>query len=177
MRKTYQEMSVKFGVPWHGRDYEQGNWDYADPVNRALSSANACLYGVCHAAILSAGYSAAIGFIHTGRMLSFVYDVADLYKTELTIPTAFQVAAAGDKDVEREARLMCRGVFYEAKLMERILPDIGEVLDAGDDIGEMPGELEGRAISLADRAEVGRVPWEPQCEGEGRAVADGDRPE
>ena len=174
VRKAYQEMSVNTGLPWHGRDYEQGNWDYSDPVNRALSSANACLYGVCHAAILSAGYSPAIGFIHTGKMLSFVYDVADLYKAELTIPAAFQVAAEGDQDVERRARLACRDGFHNAKLMERILPDIGEVLDARDDIGEMPGELEGRAVSLADRAEVGRVPWESEREGEGRAVADGD---
>ena len=44
-----------------------------------MSAANACLYGVCHAAIVAAGYSAALGFIHTGKMLSCVYDVADLY--------------------------------------------------------------------------------------------------
>ena len=72
-----------------------------DPINRALSAANACLYGVCHAGILSAGYSSALGFVHTGKMLSFVYDVADLYKTETTIPVAFRIAAANPPDLER----------------------------------------------------------------------------
>jgi len=170
VRNTYQLFSEKFGIPWNGRNYDQDDWDNADPVNRALSAANSCLYGICHAAILSAGYSPAIGFIHTGRMLSFVYDIADLYKTELTIPLAFMVAAEGTIDVERRARHKCRDVFHQKKLMERILPDIAEVLDARDDLGEFPGEFEGRIVTLADRTEVGSVPWQPQQKGQGRTL-------
>ena len=82
VRRIYKELAEKYGVNWKGRRYDQGRWDYADPVNRALSAANSLLYGVCYSAIVSAGYSPAIGFIHTGKMLSFVYDVADLYKTD-----------------------------------------------------------------------------------------------
>jgi len=78
VRAAYARASEETGVPWHGRAYQQGAWAAADPVNRALSAANSCLYGICHAAIESAGFSPAIGFVHTGRMLSFVYDVADL---------------------------------------------------------------------------------------------------
>jgi CRISP-associated protein Cas1 len=150
VRAAYQELSKVYGVAWEGRLYDQTNWNHADPLNRALSAANACLYGLCHAAILSAGYSPAIGFIHTGKMLSFVYDVADLYKTDLTIPTAFKTVAEGDNEVERRVRYACRDMFYESKLISRILPDIAEVLDARDDLEESPGEFEGRAVSLAD---------------------------
>jgi len=150
VRKTYEELSNAFNVEWKGRDYDQDSWYSADPLNRALSSANACLYGLCHAAILSAGYSPAIGFIHTGKMLSFVYDVADLYKTTVTVPVAFQVVANSTEQVERNTRLACRDVFANTKLLERIIPDIAEVLDARDDLGECPGEFEGRAITLAD---------------------------
>src|SRR5207249_109763 len=89
VRDAYQRASRETDVPWTGRSYNRGSWSAADPVNRALSSATSCLYGVCHAAIVSAGYSPAIGFIHTGKMLSFVYDVADLYKPEIAIPIAF----------------------------------------------------------------------------------------
>ncbi|MCD6404578.1 MAG: type I-E CRISPR-associated endonuclease Cas1 [Planctomycetes bacterium] len=174
MRRAYAEASRATGVPWQARSYDQGNWHSADPANRALSSANSCLYGLCHAAILSAGYSPAIGFIHTGRLLSFVYDIADLYKTELTIPLTFRTVAESPKDVERRVRIACRDLFHESKLMKRILPDIAEVLDARDDLGESPGELEGKIITLADRAEVGRVPWEPLGEGQGRTLVDGD---
>jgi len=173
VRQVYQRESAKTGVPWHGRDYDQDRWDYGDPVNRALSAANSCLYGLCHAAILTAGYSPAIGFIHTGKMLSFVYDVADLYKTELTVPLAFRVAAGGPAEVERRARLGCRDAFHESRLLERILPDIAEVLGAPDDLAEDPGEFEGRIVSLADRAGDGRLPGPPQRESPGRTLAEG----
>jgi len=176
VRKAYQQTSQEMNVVWQGRRYDQDDWNWSDPINRALSAANACLYGLCHAAIVSAGYSAAIGFIHTGRMLSFVYDIADLYKTELSIPVAFRTVAEGPADVERRVRFACRDVFYESRLMQRILPDIAEVLDARDDLEESAGELEGRAVSLADRTRDGGLYWEPERPGEGRAVAEGGGP-
>jgi CRISPR-associated protein Cas1 len=150
VRNAYRTLASQYGVHWQGRLYNQDDWDWSDPLNRALSAANACLYGICHAAILSAGYSPAIGFIHTGKMLSFVYDIADLYKTDLTVPTAFKTVAENPRDVERRVRYACRDTFYQTKLMQRILPDIAEVLDARDDLEESPGEFEGRAVSMAD---------------------------
>ena len=149
VRRAYSEASRQYGVEWKGRRYDQKDWNKGDPINRALSAANACLYGICHAGILSAGYSSALGFIHTGKMLSFVYDVADLYKTELTIPVAFRVTAANPPDLERQVRMECRKTFYEFELMERLLPDIAEVLGVSDDTGESPDEFEGRIVTLA----------------------------
>jgi CRISPR-associated protein Cas1 len=129
MRQAYAETAERFGVDWQGRSYDRGQWNYADPLNRALSAANSCLYGLVHAAIVSGGYSPALGFIHTGKQLSFVYDIADLYKTEITIPLAFGVVALGATEIERETRIACRDTFRQAKLMERILPDIARVMD------------------------------------------------
>ncbi|HPP76508.1 MAG TPA: type I-E CRISPR-associated endonuclease Cas1e, partial [Armatimonadota bacterium] len=124
VRTAYAKMSQETGISWSGRSYDRGSWKSADPVNRALSAANSCLYGLCHAAILSAGYSPAIGFIHTGKQLSFVYDIADLYKVDLTIPLAFRMAAQNPPQLERSVRLACRDIFKESKLVERIIPDI-----------------------------------------------------
>ena len=149
VRRAYAEAAEKYGVPWKGRRYDQSDWSKGDPVNRALSAANACLYGVCHAGILSAGYSPALGFIHTGKMLSFVYDIADLYKTELTVPIAFRVTAQNPAELERLVRIECRRAFYEFKLMERLIPDITEVLGVSDDLGEGSDEFEGRIVTLA----------------------------
>ena len=98
-------------------------------------------------------------------MLSFVYDIADLYKTELTIPVAFSVAAQQPVELERAIRMECRKAFHEFKLMERILPDIAEVLGVSDDIGESPDELEGRIVTLAVGTEDGSFSWEPDREG------------
>ncbi|APH13065.1 type I-E CRISPR-associated endonuclease Cas1 [Dehalococcoides mccartyi] len=167
VRRAYAKASQEYGVEWNGRHYDQKDWNKGDPINRALSAANACLYGICHAAILSAGYSSALGFVHTGKMLSFVYDIADLYKTELTIPVAFKIAAANPEDLERQVRMECREAFYKYKLLERLLPDIAEVLGVSDDIGEGPDEFEGRIVTLAVGTEDGSFSWEPERQGEG----------
>jgi CRISPR-associated protein Cas1 len=130
VRTTYAQMAKVTRVPWSRRRYDRGDWDDADPINQALSVANSCLYGLCHAAILSVGYSPAIGFIHTGKQMSFVYDVADLYKTEVTIPIAFYAAKLGGRDLARATRLLCRDAFRRTRLLQRIVPDIREALSA-----------------------------------------------
>lgn len=131
VRRTYQLLAQRFGVKWQGREYDPEKWDVSDLSNRCLSSATACLYGVTEAAVLAAGYAPAVGFIHTGKPLSFVYDMADIYKFETVVPAAFKVAAAAPPNPERAVRLACRDIFRETKLLERIIPDIEEILAAG----------------------------------------------
>lgn len=128
VREAYARASRETGVPWAGRSYRRDQWDTADPVNRALSAASSCLYGVCHAAIVSAGYSPALGFIHTGKMLAFVYDVADLYKADVAVPIAFRVVAEGVEHLEMRVRRACRDRFHEQRLLQRIVPDIERAL-------------------------------------------------
>jgi CRISPR-associated protein Cas1 len=128
VRKAYAAASEEYEVEWTGRRYDRSNWRSADPINRALSAANALLNGICHAAIVSGGYSPAIGFIHTGKQLSFVYDIADLYKVDLTIPAAFATVADSEEKVESRVRETCRKRFREIRLLQRILPDIDELL-------------------------------------------------
>jgi CRISPR-associated protein Cas1 len=128
VRGIYYRVSQEYNVPWSGRNYQRGNWSQTNPVNRALSAANALLNGLCHTAIVSGGYSPALGFIHTGKQLSFVYDIADLYKAEITIPLAFQTIAESSEKVETRVRAACREKFRETKLLSRILPDIDSLL-------------------------------------------------
>ncbi len=128
VRDAYARAARETGVPWSGRNYRRDKWSNADPVNRALSAANSCLYGICHAAIVSAGFSPALGFIHTGKMLSFVYDVADLYKAEVTIPVAFRAAAEEKNGLERLVRVTCRDQFVATRILERMIPDVQTVL-------------------------------------------------
>ncbi len=156
VRDAYAHASITYNIPWSGRNYDRTNWGNSDPINRALSAANALLNGLCHAAIVSGGYSPALGFIHTGKQLSFVYDIADLYKVELTIPTAFRIVAESAEHVETRVREACRQVFKEAKLLQRILPDIEAVLavppevrQAGEGADEDPGRPEPLWTPLA----------------------------
>jgi CRISPR-associated protein Cas1 len=128
VREAYAKASRQSKITWAGRSYKTDSWEDADPINRALSAANSCLYGICHSAIISTGYSPALGFIHTGKMLSFVYDIADLYKADVTIPIAFQAVSEGLDNLERRVRHKCRDYFYSQKLLQRILPDIDKAL-------------------------------------------------
>jgi len=156
VRSAYHRLSEETGVPWHGRNYDLQSWRHADPINRAISAANSCLYGLCHAAILSAGYSPALGFIHTGKQLSFVYDIADLYKTDISLPAAFRVTAQNPDNLERTVRLTMRDYFRQFRLVERIIPDIRKLL--GDDSSE-------EEIQAYDRAPASPSQWwEPENE-------------
>ena len=134
VRAAYREAAEQHGVSWEGRSYDRSAWDAADPVNRALSAANACLNGICHAAVVSAGYSPGLGFIHQGKQLSFVYDVADLYKTVLTVPLAFATAAEEPGRIERVVRKRCRDGFRSIRLLDRLIPDIRTLLDLSEHV-------------------------------------------
>jgi len=131
VRETYKVLARQYGVEWRSRNYDQQQWDAADIPNRCLSAATSCLYGITEAAVLAAGYAPAIGFIHTGKPLSFVYDIADLFKFETVVPLSFKIAAKSPPQPEREVRLGCRDIFRSGKLLGRIIPTIEEVLRAG----------------------------------------------
>ncbi len=129
VRKAYQAAAKLNGIPWKKRSYKNTDWDASDNINRALSAANAILYSVCQASICSLGYSAALGFVHTGKMLSFVYDIADLYKAETTIPAAFEAVKKDAKNPEAHVREICRKYFHNAKIMQRIANDLGKLFE------------------------------------------------
>lgn len=128
VRRLYRDHSERTGIAWKRREYKHGDPDAAgDDVNRLLSMANSVLYGICHSVIAGIGASPALGFVHTGSAISFVLDIADLYKAEYTIPLAFDLAAAG-LVTERDARVGLRERAANGKLMPRIVRDIKQLL-------------------------------------------------
>lgn len=176
VRETYAALARETGVRWSGRAYKRDDWATADPVNRALSAANACLYGLCHGAIVATGFSPALGFIHTGRMLAFVYDIADLYKCDVTIPAAFrEVANDEGPGLETRVRRACRAMFRERRLLARVVPDIQRAL------GLKPDPV--TSLSHPDDADAIAALWDPTLgavpggrnfaeAGDGGAIAD-----
>lgn len=177
VRTAYQQLSKETGVPWHGRKYVRGSWDETDAINQALSSAASCLYAVCHAAIVSAGYSTALGFVHTGKLLSFVYDIADLYRMEVVAPVAFRVAATyvGQSKLSglsRDVRIACRAALREYDLLGRVVKDIDAILSIDE-------ETLSAAELLVDTAVQGVVGlWTPGTEdvAQGGVNYGGDHP-
>jgi CRISPR-associated protein Cas1 len=128
VRRAYREHSSRTGVPWQTRQYTPGQFDQSDRVNQALSAATTALYGAVHAVVVALGCSPGLGFVHTGHDRSFVYDVADLYKAELAIPTAFDIAALDVADIGAYTRRQMRDRIYAGRLLERCAKDIRHLL-------------------------------------------------
>ncbi len=137
VRSIYQGLARQFGITWTRRNYDPGHFDLSDMPNRSLSAATSCLYGITEAAVLAAGYAPAVGFLHSGKPLSFVYDIADLFKFETVVPVAFRVASEMTRGrlrgpVETAVRHACRDSFRKSGILGRLIPTIEEVLSAGE---------------------------------------------
>jgi CRISPR-associated protein Cas1 len=132
VKKTYQMLAKQYNIEWHGRRYDPKDWKKGDTINQCLSAATSCLYGITEAAVLAAGYAPAIGFVHSGKPLSFIYDIADLIKFETVVPVAFKVASKHSFQPDRDVRIACREAFRSTNILKRLIPLIEDVLAAGD---------------------------------------------
>lgn len=129
VRSIYRAESKRWNVPWNGRVYDPNDFTSGDAVNQALSAGHACLYGLAHAVITALGCSAGLGFVHVGHENSFVYDVADLYKAEVTIPLAFEVAAGGEQAaIPSIMRRKTRDAMTTNHILERMVRDVRTLL-------------------------------------------------
>lgn len=162
MKRIYAETAQRTGVEWSRRSYNPRDFDAGDPINRALTEGAAALYGIAHAVIVGLGFLPALGIVHTGTDRSFVYDIADLYKAEISIPAAFEAVAAAPAGEDLSVRRMVRDKAVATRLMQRMVHDLQELMeipeeDAYSDVELMLwSELEviAAGINWADESSV-----------------------
>lgn len=148
VRRAYEHESERTGVPWSGRSYKVTDFDDADSVNRALSAANTALYGVVHAVIVSLGCAPGLGFVHARNERSFVYDIADLYKVNITVPLAFDLVAEQVSDVDAAARRGVRDRMKDGKFLKRCVHDIRSLLLSPEELDDSPLEVQDITTKL-----------------------------
>ncbi|AHI23417.1 type I-E CRISPR-associated endonuclease Cas1e [Corynebacterium vitaeruminis] len=141
MKRIYSEHSARTGVYWSRRSYNPADFDAGDPINRALTAANAALYGVAHAVIVSLGFNPALGIVHQGTDRAFVYDLADLYKAEITIPAAFDAVAGAQMDADRYVRHFVRDKVVEKRLLQRMVKDLLFLMEIDSEAENIEAEL------------------------------------
>ena len=143
IRQVYRTCAEKWHVNWNGRDYQPDNYAAGDPVNQALSAGHACLYGLAHAVIVALGCSPGLGFVHVGHENSFVYDMAELYKAETTIPAAFEIASSPSGNVGAATRRLVRDRLVSGHILERMVRDLHFLLMSEDEDGTgfIPNEV------------------------------------
>lgn len=142
MKKIYRTHAKEYGIEWHGRQYDPNDFSSGDLINRSLSIANDILYAVCLGVVSSLGMSNGLGFVHTGHSQSFIYDLADLYKANTSIPIAFQVASSivDENDLQNELRTAMRKVFKDMNIAKRMIDDIHTLFDI-DSVDESSVEV------------------------------------
>lgn len=128
VKECYRREAARTGFPWRGRHYDRNDFTAGDAANQAITAAAQCMYGITHAVVAALGCSSGLGFIHSGHELSFVMDIADLYKTEIGIPLAFDVAAESNEDVGPRTRRALRDRIHQARLLDRCVRDITQLL-------------------------------------------------
>lgn len=67
-----------------------------------------------------------------------MYDIADLYKAEISIPVAFQTAAEKPTDIGAETRRKMRDAVFDLSILPRMVSDIKGLL-----LSEVASETEG----------------------------------
>jgi CRISPR-associated protein Cas1 len=130
VRRVYRAQAERTGVTWERRDYDRQDFTGGSAINQALSAANTSLYGVVHAVIVALGCSPGLGFVHTGHARSFVYDIADLYKAQISIPIAFDIASRETFDIGSETRRAVRDHMRGGAFLETCVRDIKALLRA-----------------------------------------------
>lgn len=141
LQDCYRAESARTGVPWRRREFNRDDFMAGDPPNQGITAAAQCMYGIAHAVVVALGCSPGLGFVHSGHERSFVLDIADLYKTSVAIPAAFDAAADGPDDIASRTRRAVRDRVNKTRLLDRCVRDIKDLLgydaarDAADAVG------------------------------------------
>ncbi|HEY3685217.1 MAG TPA: type I-E CRISPR-associated endonuclease Cas1e [Streptosporangiaceae bacterium] len=128
VKACYRYEAERVGIDWAGRNYLPREFDSGDAPNQAVTAAAQCMYGIAQTTVAALGCVPGLGFIHSGHELAFVLDIADLYKTEIGIPVAFDVAAAGAENVGSRTRRAIRDRVNEVGLLRCCVTDIKTLL-------------------------------------------------
>ncbi|MCI0384468.1 type I-E CRISPR-associated endonuclease Cas1e [Streptomyces sp. CNQ085] len=154
VKDCYRKEAARTGITWRGRRFTPRDFSSGDPPNQAVTAAAQCMYGIAQAVVAALGCSPGLGFVHSGHELSFVLDIADLYKTEIGIPVAFEVAAESPEDIGPRTRRAIRDKVNETSLLDRCVDDIKQLLlpaAAGSEAAD--SDLEDRVTLQSDHGQ------------------------
>lgn len=132
LRKAYRLLAEKFGLSWKARKYDREHPETNDPLNQAVNHAATFMEAAADIAVAAVGALPPLGFIHEDSSNAFCLDIADLWRTELTLPLAFSVLARVKQEpgsnLEREIRYEAARLFRRKQVIPRMIDAIKELL-------------------------------------------------
>ena len=138
MKESYALHAKQVGITWRGRRYDRANPNAADLPNQALNHAASAVEAAAAIAVAATATIPQLGFIHEDPGQSFVLDIADLYRDEITIPCAFraarQTADSKDGNIERITRRLTGTTLAQERTISKMIDKIKELFakDRGD---------------------------------------------
>ena len=136
MKQSYRLIAKQIGVEWKGRHYDRASPDAADLANQALNHASSAVEAAAAIAVASTGTIPQLGFIHEDPGQSFVLDIADLYRDNITIPCAFRaakrVAERPFENIERTTRRMTGETLAREGVIPAMIDRIKSLFDEAD---------------------------------------------
>lgn len=133
VKEAYKRLAQKHGIAWEGRRYDRQDPEAADAPNQAINHAATAVEAAAMIAVAATGTIPALGFIHEDSGMSWTLDIADLVRTDVTVPIAFAACKAHSTDpahpLERHVRRIANETFRKRQLIPEFIDRIQALLD------------------------------------------------
>lgn len=124
MRKAYEEVARRYGIDWRGRRYDRGNPEAADSPNQAINHAATAIEAAAVIATNAVRAIPQLGFIHEDAAVALPLDIADLYRTSVTVPVAFEATAKYEREPGLSIDRWVRRIMAKTLNRQKIIPDM-----------------------------------------------------
>ncbi|WP_173934951.1 type I-E CRISPR-associated endonuclease Cas1e [Chelativorans sp. Marseille-P2723] len=131
IKRSYQLAAERHGLPWKGRRYDRDNPNKGDIPNQALNHAASAMRAAGCVAVAAVGAIPQLGFVHEDSGQSFVLDIADLYRHDVTLDIAFGAAAEclkSGESVERLTRRRAARLFRQRNVIPSMIDRIKSLI-------------------------------------------------
>lgn len=139
IKRSYQLAAERYAIPWKGRNYDRDNPNAGDLPNQALNHAASAMRAAASVAVASLGAIPQLGFIHEDSGQSFVLDISDLYRHNVTLDIAFgaaKEAMKGDEPVERLTRQRAAKMLRQKEIIPSMIDRIKSLIGRDSASGE-----------------------------------------
>lgn len=131
IKRSYQLAAERFGVSWKGRNYDRDNPNAGDLPNQAINHAASAMRAAACVAVAAVGAIPQLGFIHEDSGQSFVLDIADLYRHDVTLDIAFGAVKEAQKTgevIERTTRQRAAKLFRQQAVIPSMIDRIKSLI-------------------------------------------------
>lgn len=136
VKRLYQSLARQHGIDWHRREYDRGDPESADVVNRALNHTTTALKSAAMIAVAVTATVPQLGFIHEDSSLSFCLDIADLFREEIAVASAFravkELRQRPAESLERLARRQAGRALRDGKVIPTMIDRIKALFGDGE---------------------------------------------